>query len=108
MYFREATHGQEIRSLTGCEKVEEEAMARVTLIFEYNAYQSEPRATLWTVINDDYDVNAPGAPYPGEDPRARRILGPIDFHLCGELEENLCGLFTELGYEVVRQPIADD
>jgi hypothetical protein len=83
-------------------------MAHITLVFENNAYLATPMATLW-LVKGVYDSNDDKTPYPpNEDPRARKILGPIDFHLCGELDDNLWEALRELGHEVTRHAISDD
>lgn len=79
---------------------------RISIVFECNvSYEdAETRATLW-IVQGRYDSGAPELP---DDPRAKRLIGPVDFTLCVELEKSLTELFMWLGFEVESHTVADD
>jgi hypothetical protein len=77
--------------------------SRISLVWEYNAYLEEPKATIW-VVKGDCDPSSDLS----ENPNARRLIGPIEFDLCGNLHQSLAEVLRWLGHDVIVHDVADD
>ena len=76
---------------------------RLSLIWQYNAYVDQPKGTIW-LVKGDFDPSS----HLSEGPDSKRVVGPIEFQLSGEIHERFAETLRWLGCEVSVHDIADD
>ena len=86
----------------------------ISIIVEFNCEEEGSKASIWVLPGDDgalvtYPSGVdPPFRYYYQNPRARKIVGPMDYFLADEICKGLAFALTDYGLRVKTVTVADD